>query len=277
MKHLFRHLLRRAGYELLHCTDDPVLGELRTLHETLRLDSRNHLRLVDTLSQPAAHACFRALLELHDIDLVIDVGANQGQFAQLIRRLGYRGEIVSFEPLPRYREQLSALAAADQHWRVMPIALGREAAELELHVYQDDSFSSLHAINQAGQARFSALVTPVGVVRVPVRRLDEMRKEIGLDPSRRVLLKTDTQGHDLAVLEGALDTLGHTQAVITEIAFEPIYADVPVFAELAGWLRARGFVTAGLFPISHHPQDLAVIEMDCAFTRPTPASAQVRI
>src|SRR5581483_618078 len=110
-KALFRRGLRRMGFELLHATDDPVLAELRAAHESLRLAPADPLRWLDSLGQPAAQATLRSLLARHRIDLVFDVGANRGQFAQALRRLGYRGEIVSFEPLAAHGEALRAAAA----------------------------------------------------------------------------------------------------------------------------------------------------------------------
>ena len=84
---------------------------------------------------------------------------------------------------------------------------------------------------------------------------------------RRVLLKTDTQGHDLDVLAGASTALGETHAVLTEAPVQPIYENVPRLTEIIAWLDSRGFSPSGLFAISHRPADLAIIEVDAHFTR----------
>jgi len=267
MKKLFRSTLRRLGFELLHRDDDPILTELRELHETLRLEPHNRVLWDDSLPQPAAHACLRNLIQLHGIDLVLDVGANRGQFAHLVRRIGYSGEIVSFEPLARCQSELCAAAATDGHRKIVPVALGSASAELDLHVYNDDTFSSLHIINATGHNRFQELAVETKTEHVIVRKLDDFWPELCGKAKRRVLLKTDTQGHDLSVLVGATETLLSTYAVITEAAFQPIYIGSPLFAEIAAWLDARGFVVSGLFPISHRPEDLALIELDAFFTR----------
>ncbi len=267
MKQFLRGLLRRLGFELLHRTDDPVLQELRELHETLRLDLSNRLRWEDSLALPAAHACLRHLLELHRIDLLIDVGAHQGQFARLARTLSYEGEIISFEPLRHLQETLNVAAAADGHWRVLPFALGSEPAEMDFAVHRDDVFSSLHAVNAAGIARFRDMVAIDRIERVQVRTLDSLWLELGVGDGRRGLLKTDTQGHDLAVLAGASEVLRDTLAVATEASIQPIYSDTPLFPEVVAWLQSRGFALSGVFPTSHRPDDLALIEVDAFFTR----------
>ena len=267
MKQMLRNLISQQGFELLRRTDDPILARLRTLHEKLRLAPQETVRHDTWLPQPAAYAHLRHLLQFHSIDLIIDVGANRGQFARLTRELGYSGEIFSFEPQLRYREELHHAAAADDRWQFMPYAVGDVPGELELHVFQDDEFSSLHAINQAGESTFGTLVAEDHVEQVPVRTLDSLWMEISGGKTHSVLLKTDTQGHDLAVLSGATTVFPSVQAVLTEAAFLPIYDNAPLFVDVAQWLRSRGFVPSGLFPISHRPTDLALIEIDAFFTR----------
>src|SRR2546423_8564507 len=64
------------------------------------------------------------LMKKSGIDLVIDVGANQGQFARTMRdQLSYRGRIVSFEPLTNAFAALRRAAAGDPSWICYNIAL----------------------------------------------------------------------------------------------------------------------------------------------------------
>lgn len=271
MKQFIRGLLRRGGFELLHHTDDPVLAEMRRLHESLRLQP-DPLHWDDILPQPAAQAHLRNLVQLHRIDLVLDVGANRGQFARHVRRLGFQGRIVSFEPQSSLQGQLKAEASRDPDWMIVPCALGATAGTLRLQVFRNDTFSSLHPMNALGRERFAELVAEEKTEQVAIRTLDEVWPEISGGGPHRVLLKTDTQGHDLAVLQGATEVLGRTQAILTEAAMQPIYDDAPLYAELAAWLAARGFVPSGLFPIAHRREDLALIELDAFFTRTIPAA-----
>jgi len=267
IKQWIRAILRRGGFEVVHRTGDPVLRELRMMHETLRFVPQEDLRWDDSLPQLAAHAHLRHLLATQRIDLVVDVEANCGQFARLVRTLGFTGDIVSFEPLARFQNELRAAADDDGRWRFLSVALGRTPGECDLHVYQDHTFSSLHQINAAGQDRFTNLVTELRVERVSVRTLDQLWLALGGDDSRRVLLKTDTQGHDLEVLAGAVGVLQRTHAVVTEASFRPIYDDTSGFFVLAEWLRTHGFSPSGLFPNSHRQEDLALIEIDAFFTK----------
>ncbi len=271
MRKLLRSLLHRAGYDLIRRSEDPVLTELRALHQSLRITPHDRLRWSDSLTVPASHACLRHLLQLHEIDLLIDVGANCGQFTRLARRLGYTGDIVSFEPLSRYHAELRTAAAADGRWRIFTMAAGSENTVMDLNVAANDVFSSLHAVSDAGQARFGAQMAIGSVERVQVRTLDSLWPELSGGAARRVLLKTDTQGHDLEVLGGATHVLGSTHALMTEASIQNIYAGTPRFFEITTWLESKGFALSGVFPISHRVEDLALVEIDAFFTRPPAA------
>ena len=48
----------------------------------------------------------KSLLKILDINCVLDVGANRGQFAHELRAIGYGGDIISFEPVNREFEVL---------------------------------------------------------------------------------------------------------------------------------------------------------------------------
>ena len=64
------------------------------------------------------------LLSTHEVTLVFDVGANVGQYATELRTLGYRGRIVSFEPLPDAFAELERVARHDPLWEAVNIGLG---------------------------------------------------------------------------------------------------------------------------------------------------------
>ena len=67
----------------------------------------------ELLVKTATALRLRDCLTAHDINLVLDVGANIGEFVQKIRRLGYRGLVVSFEPNPEAFAQLTRRWGSD--------------------------------------------------------------------------------------------------------------------------------------------------------------------
>lgn len=267
MKQFLRGLIRRAGYEPLHYTANPVLQSLLEAYNELRLHPLEYERRTHVLSRLASLCHLQQILRLEEIDLLLDVGANRGQFALDARRTGYSGQIISFEPLRAHQERLRTLAAKDGRWRVFPYALGSIAGELTLNVYKDDTFSSLHLVNDGARRSFGSMVELDHVERVQVRTVDELADELDLTPNRRIFLKTDTQGHDAAVLEGAYRSLEHVRCVLTEATVASLYDGSSTLDEITTLLLSLGFVRGGMFPIAYTPGTFALIELDCYFTR----------
>jgi hypothetical protein len=87
----------------------------------------------------------RALFERLDINCVIDVGANIGQYGSLIRRAGYAGRILSIEPIAEAYGALRQRARRDQHWQTMNIALGERDETRLLNIFAADDLSSFLA------------------------------------------------------------------------------------------------------------------------------------
>ena len=78
-----------------------------------------------------------AMLAHHGVNLVLDVGANVGQFAASLRRSGYRGRMLSFEPLGDAHARLLVAARGDPHWEVAPrVAIGDRDGEIERAILQ---------------------------------------------------------------------------------------------------------------------------------------------
>lgn len=267
---ILRSVLRKLGLIVLHRSDDSLLSEMIAVRETLRVSpqlpawKRDYL-----LSQLAAHGHLQALLGRLCVNLVIDVGANSGQFAFSLRSLGYTGRIVSFEPQSSHCAALQAKASMDGVWEVHQLAIGDAPGKLQLNVFQDSSLSSLHSANAEGKDRFPTYFELDHVENVEVRRLDDLTFLLGpFDQSTRILLKTDTQGHDLAVLQGAASLLPHCVSVLTEASIKPIYQSTPVFADIVDHLKTAGFCLSGIYPLAHDDKDMTLIEVDCCFVRP---------
>lgn len=214
---------------------------------------------------PLATHVARVLAD-RDVQCVLDVGANVGQYRDFLRQeVGYAGPIVSFEPVAASFARIAERACGDDGWHVVQVALGAARGSAEIHVMAGSEFSSLHRPRADGpQYRLN-------VVRhaetVPVRRLDELAEELGaLVPLDRVYLKIDTQGHDLAVIEGAEGMMECVVALQTEMAVVPVYEDAPRYPEAIGALEARGYALSGMFPVAQDDR-LRLLEFDCVMVR----------
>lgn len=208
-----------------------------------------------------------ALLRHRAIDLVVDVGANGGQYAiQLRRRVGWSGRIVSFEPLSEAFERLQRSARGDARWELRRQALGDAAGAATLHVAANSESSSLLPMLPAHRdaAPHSAYVggEPVEVVTLDAAMTGLLRGE------SRLWLKIDVQGYELHVLRGAAATLAQRVEVVElEMSLVPLYDGAPSMAGLQACLEAAGFRLAGLEPGFADPRSGELLQVDGLFVR----------
>jgi FkbM family methyltransferase len=181
------------------------------------------------------------------VDHVIDIGANTGQYGQLLRTIGSTGKITSFEPVSTTFAALEATIGADHKWNAVNTALGAEPGVATIHVTRGRDYSSMLVPN-AEQAGASADVDHEE--HVPVRRLDDVFADV-VEPGASVFLKLDTQGWDLVVLEGATGCLENVRAIQTEISVVPLYEGMPTWIDSMSRLAELGFEPTGMFPVTY--------------------------
>lgn len=170
------------------------------------------------------------------IDLIIDVGANEGQYATALRREGYGGAIHSLEPLPDAFARLSALAAADGRWTATKVAAGATAGRAEFHVSEDSVCSS---ILQPTATLIDAIPTAqiAQTIFVETARLDE----ISLPTHNRPMLKLDVQGFEKSALDGAAGLIGQLSLLEIELGIEQGYENGYGLVGALPELKALGF------------------------------------
>lgn len=241
--------------------------------EAVMLKSLIHRALhnvgLDFIRYDSAHsqdARFRDMLAAHQVNLVFDVGANSGQFGRYLRQIGYRGRIVSFEPLSTAWTQLQNTSARDPMWEAAPrCALGSEDGEIEIHI-AGNSFSSSALnmldshLNAAPESRY------VGAEQVPLHRLDT----VGLDylhPGSAPFLKIDTQGFEGSVLEGAARLLKIAVGLHVELSFVPLYENQQLFDSLICALESAGFEIWDCVPCFYDPRSGRALQADATFFR----------
>jgi FkbM family methyltransferase len=180
------------------------------------------------------------LLREHRIDHVLDVGANRGQYALVLRAAGYRGRITSFEPLREAHAALLAAARGDPHWTVAPaMALGAQEGQAVMHVSHRSDMSSLLPI---AAATLEAIPRAFGIGKetVELRRLDEILDHF-VGPGERLFLKLDTQGSERAILAGAAGVIDRIAGLQVELSLFPLYEGEAPYLEILHEVEAHGF------------------------------------
>ncbi|HZH28751.1 MAG TPA: FkbM family methyltransferase [Azospirillaceae bacterium] len=200
------------------------------------------------------------------IDVVLDVGANLGQYAQRLRQGGYAGRIVSFEPLSVVHARLRELARPDPRWDIPPpVAFGDRQGEVTLLVSPESDMSSALPLSvEAAELLDSAV--PTGTETVRLARLDrEFDRHVR--PGERVLLKIDTQGTELSVLDGAAGVLDRVAVLQIELALVPAYAGEPDWRAALARVESLGFELVLFLPGYFNRRRARLFSMDGVFVR----------
>ena len=237
MRDRLRRLARRAGYEVRQYTP------LRSFA-----------------------AAREELMSRHGVEVVLDVGANAGQYGELLRERGYGGRLVSLEPVAEAFAQLELVARADGNWEAVRVAASDADGELTLNVTGDSRSTSALARNE----RFADLPgwAPKETQVVSARTLDSLVPEL-LRAGERAYLKLDVQGYEQQVLAGAGRVLDRFEAIELELSVTPLYEGQPGVGEMLPLLARHGFRAVSLEPILLD-EDGLLMELDGLFARARP-------
>lgn len=206
-----------------------------------------------------------ALMKRHRINLVLDIGANAGQYGKSLRALGYRGRIVSFEPLSDAFATLQRAAANDPLWTCHNLGLSDADGTAVLNV-SANSYSSSFLPVSARSVRIEPGIGYVGQQQARLQRLDDMIGEIAR-PGEAVYLKIDTQGYELNVLKGAVKTLRQVPLIQVETAFSSGYEGQPLIEDVIRFLRETGYRIVAMEPGWEDVRTAEMLETDLLFAR----------
>ena len=206
-----------------------------------------------------------------DIRLILDVGANTGQFALEAHRMFPRARFICFEPLQEVAQTLQAnLRRSGMDAQVRNVALSDAPGQKPFHLHVGHSpSSSLLPTTEHGAALYPQMADQ-RVVEVSVDTLDAaLDAALGANaqPAEgETLLKLDVQGNELRVLRGASGTLRHLDHVLCEVNFDPLFEGQPNFAEICAHLTESGFSYAGALDQVYGPNG-RLVYADELFTR----------
>lgn len=223
-------------------------------------------RLTDGFGAPSM---LGGLLRLRDRGLdarhVVDVGACQGDWTRLCLRVFPGAKVLMVEPQERHRDRLRQMAAGSGQLAFESVLLGPPGmTTADFHVLDDPSGGT-------GSSVLPELSdVPRQVVRMPVRTLDEVAAQHGMQPVS--LLKLDVQGFEIEVLKGAERTLASVPWVLLEVSLTAYNEGSPLIDEVLTWMRARGFGVDEVFDLS---RDRAgrLVQADILFSRSRQASS----
>ncbi len=204
------------------------------------------------------------LLANYQSQAVLDIGANIGQFAELVRELLPNVRILSFEPLADCYQALNnkrhSLAPLDCYH----CALGDQNTQTTIHRNASTPSSSLLEMQSLHKEELPKTTNTVAE-EIQVRRLDDMAHELNLPAN--YLAKIDVQGYTAPVLRGGEQTLRRAQALIAEVSLQPLYAGETTFEEAYDILTGWGFAYRGNVDQWISKRDGRILQCDCLFEK----------
>lgn len=210
--------------------------------------------------------CLVEMLHVNNIDTVLDVGANNGQFAIALRREGFSGKIVSFEPLPAAHKALTQKAEGDSGWVIAPpMAIGASEGERELNISGNIVSSSLLDMNN-----YHLEAAPnseyIDHVTVRVSTLEEQYTHY-CSKNSRVFLKLDVQGYEGRILSDMDSYRNRIDGIQVELSTAELYRGQETYLSLLRRLEKSGYHLHLLEPGLRSDETCRLLQFDAVLFR----------
>lgn len=192
----------------------------------------------------------RGVLKKNQIGIgsAIDVGAHTGKFSEQLVFSKLFDRVCLFEPNPQNFVALKRRFAHQEHMALHNCGVGSSGGRAQLQFDSNTATGSLlpYADDYAHHGA-------VQILEVPVVSLDAFFNDFSYQ--RINLLKIDTQGFDLEVLRGAVETLAHHRpVVVVELLYLPLYSGQASLDEIQTFMREQGYVLHTLINIHNTPE-----------------------
>lgn len=201
------------------------------------------------------------------IKTILDIGANNGQFARLAREVFPDAVIYSFEPLPDCFAELKTALPGDKNFFPFENAIG--SCEITLEFFRSfhtpsSSFLKMEELHKEAfpESRQGQSTEPI---KVKVKTLDGVLGNKSLE--KNILVKIDVQGYEMEAIEGAKNILEETKIVILEMSFLKIYENQPLFHDVYEKMYNLGFRFRGSLAQMLHPVTGEIVQTDAIFVK----------
>jgi len=200
------------------------------------------------------------------IDMIFDIGANTGQFGELIYRLGYKGRMVSFEPLSSAYNILASTSKSYDGWKLAEkCAIGDEDGEIEMHISENSiSSSAMDMLDTHEDAAPESKY--IGSEKAKVYKLDTVFDRYA-EGSKNILVKIDTQGYEEKVFNGGVKSMEKMKGLYLEMSLVKLYEGQILFKELYERIISNGFGMYGIQPAFVNKITGRVLQVDATFFR----------
>lgn len=201
-------------------------------------------------------------IQPYNFHTILDIGANQGQFATKFRLLFPNSKIYSFEPIPEVFNLLSERFKADLKFKAFNFGLGLEKGEFDFFQNDFSDSSSLLPMKELHVENFPK-TKDSKKIRINVEKLDEIA--LRLELVSPILIKIDVQGFERMVILGGEETIKKAKMIIVEVSFFELYENQFYFDSIYALLHHYGFRFIGNIDQLKSPKDGLILQADAIF------------
>ncbi len=195
---------------------------------------------IQVVKYPGKDIVLRNKIIIHSkVNLIFDVGANEGQFAREMRLLGYKGRLISFEPINSIFQILFRKSSKDPYWFVNQYALGDHNGKIKINIAGNMHSSSILNMLPAHE-KFDPGSSYIATEEIEIKSMDSIFNTF-YHPGDSIMLKIDTQGYERQVLEGAKDSLKYIKIIKLEMSLLPLYEGEMLFMDMVRYLEKLGY------------------------------------
>lgn len=197
-----------------------------------------------------------------NIHTVLDIGANEGQFALMIRKLLPDTAICSFEPIPDCYSKLIAQFGRDKAFKGFNVAIGDKEELIEMNINDFSPSSSLLEIDELHVENFKHTAHSEKQ-QIQVKTLDGLCTSLNL--AKPYMVKIDTQGYEDKVIKGGQAVLAGAKVIFVELSYKSLYKEQSLFNDVYNLLYDLGFEYRGNFEDLLSPVNGEVLQSDGIF------------
>lgn len=201
------------------------------------------------------------LAELH-LKTIIDIGANEGQFASFIKGILPTCKIICFEPLREPFLKLQERYGKDNTMTLHDFALGKKQ---EVKIIFKNSYNPSSSILPMANRHAQSFPHTKDVTQENIRieTLDDIFPSLNIE--KPFLIKIDVQGYEKFVIEGGIETIKKADIMIVELSYVELYKDQPLFDEIYSLLTKNGFMLSGILDQLTDPKNGEFLQCDAIF------------
>lgn len=196
------------------------------------------------------------------VNKVVDIGANEGQFALDASLAFTEAKFFCFEPLNDVFLRLSANVCSNKNITLYNVGLGAKNGVEYFNRNEYSPSSSILEMNDIHKDNFD-FARNTTIEQVVIKCLDDYRVEI--KPDMQTLVKIDVQGYEDKVLDGGTVFLQDAGYILIEMSFRELYQGQKLYNDIYYRLMELGFEYMGCVDQLLSPVNSEILQADSLF------------